>query len=65
MEKSGIAKAALRFVIVIGIANFFADLTYEGARGITGPFLGSLGASATVVGLSPGSANWLVTACAR
>ena len=54
MEKSGIAKAALRFVIVIGGANFFADLTYEGARGITGPFLGSLGASATVVGFVAG-----------
>ena len=54
MEKSGIAKAALRFVIVIGVANFFADLTYEGARGITGPFLGSLGASATVVGFVAG-----------
>jgi len=54
VEKSGIAKAALRFVIVIGGANFFADLTYEGARGITGPFLGSLGASATVVGFVAG-----------
>jgi len=54
VEKSGIAKAALRFVIVIGVANFFADLTYEGARGITGPFLGSLGASATVVGFVAG-----------
>ncbi|PYL06885.1 MAG: MFS transporter [Verrucomicrobia bacterium] len=43
-----------RFVIVIGVANFFADLTYEGARGITGPFLGSLGASATVVGFVAG-----------
>ena len=47
-------KAALRFVIVVGVANLFADLTYEGARGITGPFLGSLGASATAVGLIAG-----------
>jgi predicted MFS family arabinose efflux permease len=49
-----IRKAALRFVIVLGVANFFADLTYEGARGIIGPFLGSLGASATVVGFVAG-----------
>src|SRR5580700_8556980 len=29
-------------------------MTYEGARGIVGPFLGSLGASATVVGFTAG-----------
>ncbi len=46
--------AALRFVLIIGIANFFADFTYEGARGIVGPFLGSLGASAAIVGLVAG-----------
>src|SRR6266545_99286 len=36
------------------IANFFADFTYEGARGIVGPFLGSLGASAAIVGFVAG-----------
>src|SRR2546428_9229342 len=41
---------ALRFVLLIGIVNLFADLTYEGARSITGPYLGILGASAVVVG---------------
>jgi predicted MFS family arabinose efflux permease len=46
--------SALRFVLIIGIANFFADFTYEGARGIVGPFLGSLGASAALVGLVAG-----------
>jgi MFS family permease len=46
--------AALRFVLIIGIANFFADFTYEGARGIVGPFLGSLGASAAVIGFVAG-----------
>ena len=46
--------AALRFVLIIGIANFFADFTYEGARGIVGPFLGSLGASAAIVGFVAG-----------
>jgi predicted MFS family arabinose efflux permease len=45
---------ALRFVLIIGIANFFADFTYEGARGIVGPFLGSLGASAAIVGFVAG-----------
>jgi predicted MFS family arabinose efflux permease len=49
-----IAKLAFRFVLIIGIVNFFADMTYEGARSIVGPFLGSLGASATVVGFVAG-----------
>jgi predicted MFS family arabinose efflux permease len=47
-------RSALHFVIIIGIANFFADFTYEGARGIIGPFLASLGASAAIVGFVAG-----------
>jgi hypothetical protein len=47
-------KTALRFVLIIGVVQLFADMTYEGARGIVGPFLGSLGASATVVGFTAG-----------
>src|SRR6267143_6125458 len=47
-------RSALQFVLIIGIVNFFADFTYEGARGIVGPFLGSLGASATIVGFVAG-----------
>jgi MFS family permease len=49
-----VAKLAFRFVLIIGIVNFFADMTYEGARGIVGPFLGSLGASATIIGFVAG-----------
>lgn len=44
-----VAKLAFRFVLIIGIVNFFADMTYEGTRGIVLPFLGFLGASATIV----------------
>ena len=47
-------RSALQFVLIIGIVNFFADFTYEGARGIVGPFLGSLGASAAVRGICCG-----------
>jgi len=47
-------RSALQFVVIIGIANFFADFTYEGARGIVGPFLGSLGASAAIIGFVAG-----------
>ena len=45
---------ALRFVILLGVVSLFADMTYEGARSITGPFLAVLGASATVVGIVAG-----------
>ena len=48
------SRSALQFVVIIGIANFFADFTYEGARAIAGPFLGSLGASAAIVGFVAG-----------
>src|SRR5271166_3134679 len=49
-----VRRLAFRFVLTIGIVNFFADMTYEGARSITGPFLGSLGASAAMVGFVAG-----------
>jgi predicted MFS family arabinose efflux permease len=49
-----VAKLALRFVLIIGVVNLFADMTYEGGRGIVGPFLGSLGASAAIVGFVAG-----------
>jgi MFS family permease len=53
-DRRDAAKLAFRFVLVIGIANFFADFTYEGARSVIGPFLGSLGASAAVIGFVAG-----------
>jgi predicted MFS family arabinose efflux permease len=53
-DNSSVAKLAFRFVLVIGIVNFFADTTYEGGRSVLGPFLGSLGASATIVGFVAG-----------
>ncbi len=53
-SKMQIAKRAFRFVFTIGIVSLFADMTYEGARGNTGPFLGSLGANATALGLVVG-----------
>ncbi|MGC8633239.1 MAG: MFS transporter [Candidatus Limnocylindrales bacterium] len=47
-------RSALRFVLLIGVVSLFADMTHEGARGISGPFLGTLGASATVVAVVAG-----------
>jgi MFS family permease len=45
---------ALRFVVLLGIVSLFADMTYEGARSIAGPYLALLGAGGTVVGLVAG-----------
>lgn len=53
------ARLALNFVLTIGIANLFADLTYEGARSINGQFLATLGASALVVGFTAGGGELL------
>ncbi len=47
-------RRALRFVLLIGIVNAFADFTYEGGRGVAGAFLGHLGASGAVVGAVAG-----------
>lgn len=44
----------MKFVVLIGVVSLFADMTYEGARSITGPFLAVLGANATTVGIVAG-----------
>ena len=46
--------SAVRFVVLIGVVSLFADMTYEGARSITGPYLAVLGASGTIVGIVAG-----------
>lgn len=46
--------SSLKFVVLIGVVSLFSDMTYEGARSVTGPFLAFLGASATVVGFVAG-----------
>ena len=47
-------RVAFRFVLLVGVLSFFADLTYEGARSVLGPYLAILGASAFVVGTVTG-----------
>ena len=44
----------MSFIILLGIVSLFGDITYEGARAVTGPYLYQLGASAGVVGLVAG-----------
>src|SRR4051794_6265848 len=50
---------ALRFILCLGVVSLFADMTYEGARSIIGPFLKDLGASAAQVGLIAGFGEML------
>lgn len=51
--------SALKFIIFFGVISFFADMTYEGARGIMGPYLLTLGASATAVGIIAGFGEFI------
>jgi MFS family permease len=51
--------AAWKFIILLGVISLFSDMTYEGARSITGPFLGELKASAAVVGVVAGLGEFL------
>jgi MFS family permease len=46
--------SAVRFIVALGLISLLADVTYEGARSITGPYLGLLGASAAVIGFVAG-----------
>lgn len=47
-------KKALIFVVLLGVVSLLADMTYEGARSIVGPYLALLGASGTAVGIVAG-----------
>ena len=51
--------SAIRFIVCLGVVSLFADMTYEGARSITGPFLLGLGATAAQVGLIAGMGEML------
>jgi MFS family permease len=44
-----------RFIVGFGIVSALADVVYEGARSVIGPYLASIGASAAVVGLVTGA----------
>lgn len=47
-------RSGLAFIVAFGIVSLWADMAYEGMRSISGPFLGLLGASGTVVGTVAG-----------
>jgi hypothetical protein len=51
---AGSLSSAFAFVLTMRIVNLFADMTYEGGASINGPFLGTLGASASAIGIVAG-----------
>ncbi|HUQ03938.1 MAG TPA: MFS transporter [Kofleriaceae bacterium] len=54
-DDGGRKRAALGFVVMMGLVSLFADACYEGMRSAVGPYLAHLGASATAVGIVAGS----------
>lgn len=52
---SGPPLTAFRFILVFGIVSALMDMVYEGARSVTGPFLGALGASALLISVITGA----------
>ncbi len=49
----------MQLIVMMGIVSLFGDITYEGARSISGPYLAVLGASAGMVGLVAGTGEFL------
>jgi MFS family permease len=47
------------FVVAFGFVSLLADMVYEGARSIIGPYLATLGASATLVGVVAGAGEFI------
>jgi hypothetical protein len=52
-------RAAIGFIICLGIVSLFADMTYEGAHSIIGPYLGDLGASIATIAFISGLGEML------
>jgi MFS family permease len=58
-DRTNLRNHALKFIILLGIVSLLADVTYEGARSITGPYLAILGANAVVVGFVAGFGEFI------
>jgi MFS family permease len=55
----GNRRAAIGFIVCLGIVSLFADMTYEGAHSIIGPYLGDLGASIATIAFISGLGEML------
>lgn len=50
---------SLSLILIFGIVSLLGDMIYEGARGVVGPYMASLGASAAIVGFVSGIGEFL------
>jgi predicted MFS family arabinose efflux permease len=50
---------ALQLILLLGVVSALGDITYESARGVSGPFFLSLGAGAAVIGIVSGFGEFL------
>lgn len=49
----------MQFILLMGFVSLFGDITYEGGRSVTGPYMAFLGASAALVGFVAGLGEFL------
>ncbi len=50
---------AMQFILLFGLVSALGDITYETGRGVSGPYLAFLGASAASIGLVSGLGEFL------
>lgn len=55
----GSRRRALRVIVAFGVVSLLADIVYEGARSILGPYLLTIGASAVGVGVISGAGEFV------
>lgn len=54
-----LSKTSWQFIMLFGVVSMFGDITYEGGRSITAPYLALLGASAGIVGFVSGLGEFI------
>ncbi len=59
MTDNKLKKQAYTFLLLMGIVSLLADMTYESARSLIGPYLLFLGASASAVGFVSGLGEFI------
>ncbi len=55
----GESRRAMALIVLFGVVSLFSDMTYQGGRSLSGPYLGVLGADAAAVGLIAGLGEFL------
>ncbi|HOJ87463.1 MAG TPA: MFS transporter [Pseudothermotoga sp.] len=57
--KDNSSHLAIKFIVLMGFVSLFSDIVYEGARSISGQYLGLLGASATAISITAGLGEFI------